>query len=214
MISVPVYNPAGQQVSTIEVDPAAFGSVVNRQLLHDSVVMHQANLRVGTHNTRRRGDVSGSKKKLFKQKGTGNARVGTKRTNKRRGGGVAHGPVPRDYSYQMPKKARRLATRMALLSKFEDNEALVVSGFSVAEPKTKQVVGLLKSLGLEGQTCLFATESSDKNLYLSARNIEGVQVLPIQDLFAFAILRRKRLVLTPAAIESLMKKPSATGEAE
>lgn len=203
MITLPVMNTEGQQVSTIEIDPAEFGGEVNKQLLHDAVVMYQANLRVGTHSTKTRGEVAGSKKKLFRQKGTGNARVGAKRTGKRRGGGVAHGPKPRDYSYSMPKKARRLATRMALLSKMLDEEAVVVEGLKGDQPKTKVMAGILKSLGLAGQTCLIATADLDRPLYLSARNIAGVDLMPANELNALALLKRKRLLLTSEALQKL-----------
>src|SRR5260370_22483629 len=138
-IAVPVFNALGEQTGTVEVDPAEFGGKVNRQLLHDVVVMHLANQRAGTHSTLRRGEVAGSTKKLFRQKGTGNARVGPKRTNKRRGGGTAKGPKPRDYEYHLPKKAVRAATRMALLSKFQDQEAVVVDDLSFPEINTRQV---------------------------------------------------------------------------
>src|SRR5205085_3878526 len=112
-LSVKVFNRQEDAVGTVEIDPAEFGGEVNRQLLHDVVVMHLANQRAGPHSTLRRGEVAGSTKKLFRQKGTGNARVGTKRTNKRKGGGTAKGPKPRDYEYHLPKKMVRAATRMA-----------------------------------------------------------------------------------------------------
>src|SRR6201993_1931516 len=134
MLTLKVYNREGAQVGTVEVDPEEFGGKINRQLLHDVVLMHLANQRAGTHSTLRRGEVAGSTKKLFRQKGTGNARVGTRRTNKRRGGGTAKGPKPRDYEYHMPKKAVRAATRMAVLSKFQDREAIVVDELSLPEP--------------------------------------------------------------------------------
>lgn len=215
MITLPVVNPEGQQVSTVEIDPAEFGGQVNKQLLHDIVVMYQANQRVGTHSSKRRGEVVGSGKKLFRQKGTGNARVGARRTGKRRGGGATFGPKPRDYSYALPKKARRLATRMGLLSKFQDSEAVIVDGLSLAEPKTKQVTKLLTALGLAGETCLISTDGVDRNVYLSARNIEGVDILPAHQLNAFALLRHKRLLLTRQALESLRKvdQPVAPGAA-
>ncbi len=108
-------NGQGQNVGTVEVDPADFGGKINKQLLHEVVLMYLANHRAGTHSTLRRGEVAGSTKKVFRQKGTGNARVGNKRTNKRRGGGTAKGPKPRDYEYHLPKKAVRAATRMAIL---------------------------------------------------------------------------------------------------
>src|SRR6201981_97600 len=139
MLTLNVFNRKGESVGTVEVDPADFGGAINRQLLHDVVVMYLANQRAGTHSTLRRGEVAGSTKKLFRQKGTGNARAGTRRTNKRRGGGTAKGPKPRDYEYHLPKKAVRKATRMALLSKLQDNEVVVIDDLAVPEIKTKQV---------------------------------------------------------------------------
>src|ERR1700733_11167401 len=116
MLTIPVYNPAGERIGEETIDPAEFGGEVNKQLLHDVVLMHQAAKRVGTVNTRGRADVAGSGKKLFRQKGTGNARAGSKRTNKRKGGGVAFARRNRDYSYSLPKRAIRAAIRMAILS--------------------------------------------------------------------------------------------------
>src|SRR6266478_820640 len=153
MLTLNVFNRQGDSVGTIDVDPAEFGGSVNRQLLHDVVVMHLANQRAGTHSTLRRGEVAGSTKKLFRQKGTGNARVGTRRTNKRRGGGTAKGPKPRDYEYHLPKKAVRAATRMAILSKFLDNEAIIVDEIKLPEIKTKTMNGILKSIKVDA-SCL------------------------------------------------------------
>src|SRR6059036_3888070 len=137
MLSLNVYNRQGDSVGTVDVDPAEFGGEINKQLLHEVVVMYLANQRAGTHSTLRRGEVAGSTKKLFRQKGTGNARAGTRRTNKRRGGGTAKGPKPRDYEFHLPKKAVRAATRMAILSKLQDNETVVVDALSFPEAKTK-----------------------------------------------------------------------------
>ena len=133
MLTVPVYNPAGEQIGEETIDPADFGGAINKQLLHDVVLMHLAARRVGTVNTRGRADVAGSGKKLFRQKGTGNARVGSKRTNKRKGGGVAFARRNRDYRYSMPKKAVRAAIRMALLSKFQDRQAIVLDGLTLSQ---------------------------------------------------------------------------------
>src|SRR3954469_14216891 len=135
MLKLSIYNRQVSENRTVEVDPAEFGGTVNRQLLHDVVLMFLANQRAGTHSTLRRGEVAGSTKKLFRQKGTGNARVGTRRTNKRRGGGTAKGPKPRDYEYHLPKKAVRLATRMAILSKLQDNEVVVVDDLAFEKPQ-------------------------------------------------------------------------------
>ena len=206
MLTLNVYNRQGESVGTVEVDPAEFGGEINRQLLHDVVLMHLANQRAGTHSTVRRGEVAGSTKKLFRQKGTGNARVGTRRTNKRRGGGTAKGPKPRDYEYHLPKKAVRAATRMAILSKFQDQEALVVDDLTLPEAKTKQVAGVLNALKLKGTSCLVGTAGRDEALYKAARNIPGVEVQPAKDLNAYTVLKQKRLVLTRAALDELRKR--------
>src|SRR3954463_8935998 len=196
MLTVPIYNAAGAKVGEESIDPADFGGEVNKQLLHDVVLMHQAARRVGTVNTRGRGDVAGSGKKLFRQKGTGNARAGAKRTNKRKGGGVAFARRNRDYRYSIPKKAVRAAIRMALLSKFQDNQAIVLDGLSLSKPQTKVVVKALRSIRrpdlteaeaaevvgepkaqalrrtLEGRSILIGLPGADPVLYRSARNIE------------------------------------------
>jgi large subunit ribosomal protein L4 len=207
-LSLNVYNRQGETVGTVEVDPAEFGGRINKQLLHEVVLMHLANQRAGTHSTLRRGEVAGSTKKLFRQKGTGNARVGTRRTNKRKGGGTAKGPKPRDYEYHLPKKAVRAATRMALLSKFQDQEALVIDELSFPEIKTKQMVGLLRALKLDQTTCLVGTAGPDLNVYKSARNIPGVEVAPASQFNAYTVLKQKRLLLTRAALDELRKGAS------
>jgi large subunit ribosomal protein L4 len=206
MLTLNVYNRNGESVSTVEVDPREFGGEINKQLLHDVVVMYLANQRAGTHSTLRRGEVAGSTKKIFRQKGTGNARAGTRRTNKRKGGGTAKGPKPRDYEYHLPKKAVRAATRMAILSKFQDQEAVIVDDLAFPEIKTKQMATVLKALKLNGATCLIGTAGRDDKLYKSARNIHGVQVLPTSDFNAYTVLKQKRLLLTKAALDELRKK--------
>src|SRR5216684_7540980 len=177
-IAVPLFNALGEQTGTVEVDAADFGGKINKQLLHDVVLMFEANQRAGTHSTLRRSEVAGSTKKLFRQKGTGNARVGTRRTNKRRGGGTAKGPKPRDYEYHLPKQAVRAATRMALLSKFQDQEAVIIDDLSLPEVRTRQVADILKALKLDGASCLIGTAGLDDKVYKSARNIRGVKILP------------------------------------
>src|SRR5260370_10863563 len=206
MLSTDVYKRQGETVGKVEIDPAEFGGKVNRQLLHDVVIMHLANQRAGTHSTLRRGEVAGSTRKLFRQKGTGNARAGTRRTNKRRGGGTAKGPKPRDYEYHLPKKALRAATRMALLSKFQDQEAVIIEDLDLPEAKTKQMAAVLKALKLNGTTCLVGTAGLDNKVYRSARNIPGIEVAPISQLNAYTVLRPKRLLLTRAALEELRKQ--------
>ncbi len=206
VLTLNVLNRQGETVGTVDVDPEDFGGAVNRQLLHDVVVMHLANQRAGTHSTLRRGEVAGSTKKLFRQKGTGNARVGTRRTNKRKGGGTAKGPKPRDYEYHLPKKMVRAATRMALLSKFQDSEAVILDDLALPEVKTKAMAAILKALKLGGLSCLIGTVNNDAKLYKSARNIPGVEVAPTSQFNAYTVLKQKRLVLTRAALEALRKK--------
>jgi large subunit ribosomal protein L4 len=204
-LTLNVLNAKGDAVGTVDIDPAEFGGSVNRQLLHDVVLMHLANQRAGTHSTLRRGEVSGSTKKLFRQKGTGNARAGTRRTNKRRGGGTAKGPKPRDYEYHLPKKAVRAATRMAVLSKFQDKEAVIIDDLKVTQIKTRDVVGVLKALKLNDTTCLIGLKEYDPLLYKSARNIAGIEVTPASQFNAYDVLRSKRLLLTRAALDELRK---------
>jgi large subunit ribosomal protein L4 len=217
MLSLNVVNRQGDAVGTVEIDEAEFGGKVNKQLLHDVVVMYLANQRAGTHSTLRRGEVAGSTRKLFRQKGTGNARVGPRRTNKRKGGGTAKGPKPRDYEYHLPKKAVRAAMRMALLSKFQDNETVVLDELSLPGIKTKTMAGILKALKLDELSCLIVPAGHDPVLYKSARNIHGVEVLPAANLNAYAVLRPKRLLLTRAALEELRRtgkkkeEPAAAG---
>jgi len=210
-----VYNRQGVPTSTVDVDPAEFGGTINKQLLHDVVLMFLANQRAGTHSTLRRGEVAGSTKKLFRQKGTGNARVGTKRTNKRKGGGTSKGPKPRDYEYHLPKKAVRKATRMAILSKFQDKEALVIDELSLTDVKTKEMAGILKALKLNETTCLIGTAAYDVKVYKSARNIAGVEVAPAPEFNAYTVLKQKRLLLTKAALDALRdagKKQAVTAK--
>jgi large subunit ribosomal protein L4 len=207
-ITVPVVNAQGQSVGSVEIDIDELGGKVNKQLLHDAVLMYQANQRSGTHSTLRRGEVAGSTKKLFRQKGTGNARAGTRRTNKRRGGGTAKGPKPRDYSYSMPKQSLRAATKMALLSKLQDGAAVIIDEVKLPEIQTKAVVGVLKALKIE-KSCLISLGKSDidekQTVYKSARNIEGVAVLPASQLNCLAVLRPRKVLLTKAALNEICK---------
>lgn len=230
MLTIPVYNTAGERVGEESIDPADFGGAINKQLLHDVALMHMANKRVGTVNTRGRGDVAGSTKKLFRQKGTGNARAGAKRTNKRVGGGVAFARRNRDYSYALPKRAIRAAVRMAVLSKFQDNQVLIVEGLNPAEPKTRVVAQALKAIPrpdlteteaalavgetkvqaarrkLHGRSILLGTAAHDPILYRGARNIPGVEVAPVQDFNTYDVLKQRYLVLTREALAALKER--------
>ncbi|MEM7783917.1 MAG: 50S ribosomal protein L4 [Planctomycetota bacterium] len=209
MASLDVYDSGGNKVGKYEIDPAELATTINKQLLHDVVVMYQANARQGSHKTKSRAEVSGNKKKLYRQKGTGNARAGSKRTNVRRGGGHAFARRNRDYSYRLPRKAVQLATRMALAGKIQDEEVLVVDSLSMEEPKTKAIVQMLKGMGIDGKSALIATSEYSPVVYKSARNVAGVEVLNCTDLNALAILKPYRVVVAKDALDKLREKAKA-----
>ena len=212
-ITVAVRDKTGQSVGTVNFDADELAPGINKQLLHDVVVMYEANRRVGTVQNRNRAQTEGSTKKLYRQKGTGRARAGTLRTGVRRGGGRAHARYPIDYSYRLPKKAIRLATRMALLSKFMDEQVTLLSDLSIAVPKTKAIAGMLKSLGLSQRSCLLATEAHDGKVWRSGRNIPTLWISSCDDLNAYDLLHQRQLILTRSAFDRLRnrgsKKPAA-----
>ncbi len=204
MLKIPVRDMSGGSAGDYEFDEADLASGgINRQLLHDAVVMYEANRRVGTVVTKSRGMVRGSTKKLFRQKGTGRARAGNARTPVRRGGGHAFGKKNRDFSYRLPRKAIRLATRQALLSKFQDDQAILVSELTCAAPKTKVIAEMLTKLSVNGSV-LLVSAGLDKVLYQSARNIPGVAVLPVSDLNAYDLLKHRNLVMASGAMDVVL----------
>jgi large subunit ribosomal protein L4 len=209
MTTLPIYDMSGTKVGDYEIDPQSIAPRVSKQLLHDVVVMYLANQRQGSNKTKSRGEVSGSTKKMYKQKGTGNARMGAKRTPVRRGGGHANARQPRSYYYRLPRKAVQAATRMAIAAKISAGSVIVVDKFIMDAPKTKTLALAFKAIGLEGQTKTFVTSGLDKNLYLSGRNIQGLTVSPVSDLNALIILRPRKLVVTKDALDWLKSKVSA-----
>jgi large subunit ribosomal protein L4 len=220
MAELPVYNASGEEVGTYSIEWTDLAPTINKQLLHDVVVMYQANLRQGSHHSKSRGEVQGSKQKLYRQKGTGRARAGSKKAHQRRGGGHYKAKRPRDYSYRLPVKAVRLATRMAIASKVRDNEIVVVDDLPFEQPKTKQMAGVLSALKLSETTTLIATADLDANVYKSARNIDKVTVSPVADLNALAVLKPRRMLVTRAALDRIkeraaepLRKPRPAAEA-
>ena len=201
-MNLAVYDISGKKVGSYEIDPAELAPAVNKQLLHDAVVMYQANQRQGTFRTKNRGEVAGSTKKLYKQKGTGNARAGARRSGTRRGGGHIFAKRPRDFGWRMPKKALRAATRMALAARLADDEVKLVDGLELGSPKTAVVAKLLKSLGIAEKTVLVAPAKHDDMLWKSARNIDGVSVSPVGDLNAWSLLQPRAVLMTTAAIDA------------
>ena len=209
MVSLPVYDLAGNKVGSYEIDPDTIAPKVNKQLLHDAVVMYLANARQGSNKTKRRGEVSGSTKKMYKQKGTGNARMGAKRTPVRRGGGHANSRQPRSYYYRLPRKAVQGATRMALAAKISAGSVVVIDRLAMDAPKTKALAAAFKAMGLEGVTKTLATAAVDRNVYLSGRNIQGLTISPVSDLNALTILRPRKLVVTKEALDWIKARATA-----
>jgi large subunit ribosomal protein L4 len=199
----------GKQVGSYEIDPAELAPTVNKQLLHDAVVMYQANARQGTQKTKTRGEVAGSTKKLYRQKGTGNARAGARRSGTRRGGGHIFAKRPRDFGWRMPRKALQTATRMALAARLADDEVKLVDAISVAGPKTAPVAKMLAALGVGERTVLVAPEKHDADFWKSARNIDGVSVSPVGELNAWSILRPRSIVMTKAALDAFRESAKA-----
>jgi large subunit ribosomal protein L4 len=211
-VNLAVYDIAGKQVGSYEIDPSELAPTVSKQLLHDAVVMYQANQRQGTQKTKTRGEVAGSTRKLYRQKGTGNARAGARRSGTRRGGGHIFAKRPRDFGWRMPRKALQTATRMALAARIADDEVKLVQSLPVDAPKTAAVAKLLKALGLDEKTVLVAPEKHDANFWKSARNIDGVSVSPVAELNAWAILRPRSIVMTTAAIDAFRSSVKATAK--
>ncbi|MCU0871716.1 MAG: 50S ribosomal protein L4 [Pirellulaceae bacterium] len=209
MTSLPIYDRAGNQVGSYEIDPAAVAPAVNKQLLHDVVVMYQASRRQGTQKTKSRGEVRGSTKKLYRQKGTGNARAGSRRSGVRRGGGHIHALQPRDYSYRLPRKAVQAATRMAIRSKLDSGNLVCVDQLSFSEPRTKEMAAVLGALKLSGHSTLVATVGYDVNVYKSARNIDKVTVSPVAELNALSVLQPRRMLVTKEALDAICRKVQA-----
>jgi large subunit ribosomal protein L4 len=209
MATFPIYNLAGGEVGSVEVDSSQIAPEPNKQLLHDVVVMYQANMRLGTVRTKSRGMVAGSTKKMYRQKGTGNARAGSKRSNIRRGGGHAFAKTNIDYSYRLPRKAVRLATRMSIRSKFDDAQVTLLDSLSLTEVGTRQIASALASIGLSGTSVLLVTPEYDPVIWKSARNIPGVWVSPVDELNAYQVLHQRQLVLPQAALTKLLEAESA-----
>ncbi len=208
MIELTVYNTSGQQVDTLRIDESVLGGCVRYALLKQAIVMYHANKRVGTVATKSRGLVAGSTRKLYRQKGTGNARAGSRRTGKRVGGGMTFAKDPRDFSQRMPRKQRLLARDSAVLAKLRGNNVVVVDGLAFEKPRTKDFAGILKNLKIE-RSCLVAISGYDENVYKSARNVRKVDVLPIADLNAGAIVNHKQLLFTKDALTSFLNRTAA-----
>ena len=203
-MTVDVVNQQNVKVGSLDLSEDVFGGRVKTDLIHASVVRANAAERRGTHATKVRGDVAGSGKKPWRQKGTGRARVGEIRNPLWRKGGTVFGPQPRSYEYQLPKKVEKGALRAALSQRLRDGAVIVVDALSVAEIKTKAAAEMLKRLGVDGKALLVDVKPEDR-LALSVRNIEGVKLLASNRVSARDVMDTRRVVLTRAALEKLQE---------
>jgi large subunit ribosomal protein L4 len=203
MIEVPIFNLAGDKVDTLQLDPAKLGGEVNNALLKQALVIYHANQRQGTVQTKARGEVAGSTRKMFRQKGTGNARTGGIRNPIKKGGGHAKQKRPKEWRQALPKKARQLATKNAILSKIQSNDLRIVSEIKLEQPKTREVAKLWKALGLD-RSVLVALAGRDEMMEKSARNIDRTTLTTVSQLNAWDILRNRTLLVTKAGLEQIL----------
>ena len=199
-MEIPVYSKEGEKIDNLQLDDKKFGGPIRNKLLRDAVTMYEANKRQGTACTKTRGEVAGGGRKPWVQKHTGRARAGSIRSPLWKGGGVSFGPRPRDYSYAIPKKARKLALYTALSAKVRDNELVVIDNLNFDIPRTKQMLSILKALNIDNSSCLIVIPKANENVWKSARNIPSVKIMTSTELNAYEILRPKKVLLTKEAL--------------
>jgi large subunit ribosomal protein L4 len=198
MPTVDIVDLNNQKVGELELADDVFGAPVNEALLYEAVRAYQAGLRAGTHKTKVRSEVAGSGKKLWKQKGTGRARMGSIRSPIWRHGGIVHGPVPRDYSYKLPRKMVLGALRSALSAKVRDGELKVVHEFSLNDHKTKTAMNALANVAT-GRTVLVVDNGDNRNLMLGMRNLKGITLMPTRDVNPYHLLGHQNVLISEAA---------------
>lgn len=205
MAEIKTYDKSGDKVSVTEVDETVYGDKLKKRLLNDAILMYEACRRQGTHSTLTRAEVNRTTRKPYRQKGTGSARCGDFRSPLRRGGGVIFGPKPRDYSYAMPRKARKEALRNALWAKLSDGEVFFISSFTLDAPSTKEASSVLNKLELSGKS-LILTKGRDEVSFKSFRNITGVRVLPVDDVNAEHMIRHRNVVFLNDAFDGMKER--------
>jgi len=198
-VRVPVYNLAGEVVKHIKVSDHVFAAPFNQAVVHQAMVRQQANARQGTASTKTRSEVSGSTRKLYRQKHTGSARAGSRRSPLRRGGGIAFGPKPRSYRQAMPKRMRQLALRCVLSAKAGDKELMVLEQLKLDEPKTKEMAQILTALGVDS-SALIVTKEAEDNVVKSARNLPEIKTMPAGLLNVVDLLSYKMILMTETAV--------------
>ncbi len=209
-MELPVLNKAGEDTGkTIQLNDQIFGIEPNDHAIYLDVKQYMANNRQGTHHAKERNEITASRRKIKRQKGTGTARAGDNKNPIFRGGGRVFGPRPRDYSFKLNKKIKRLARRSALSYKVKDNAIAVVERFDMEQPKTKEFSEIRKNLGVSDKKSLFILENPSKNIYLSSRNIPDVKVLPVNELNTYEIMNAHAIVFFEGSLDTLEKHLSA-----
>lgn len=201
MAVVDVLNSSGTKVSQVDLNDEIYNVPVKKSVLHDVVTMQLANRRAGSASTKHRSDVAGSTRKLFRQKGTGRARRGNIKSPLLRGGGVAFGPKPKSWGYKVPKKVRKLALKMALSSKFKDDDILILDQFELDQVKTKVFSKVAGNLKMEN--ALIVIDQENEKLELSSRNLPEFKVMRFEGLNVYDILKHRTLVLLEASVKAI-----------
>jgi large subunit ribosomal protein L4 len=205
MPKLTVYKTDGKEAGTIDL-PESFAKAVNSAVIHQAIVMYQANQRQGTLDTKIRSEISGGNKKPFRQKGTGRARQGSTRSPLMHHGGIVFGPHQRDFSYSVPKKVRTAALRESLNAKFKDDSLVCVDHMDVKSGKTKDFVSILKTLKVSGKKVLALFDDCQKEVTLASRNVRGIQIAVGGEVNALDILKNNKILATQAAMEKLLKR--------
>ncbi len=206
MIDVPVYNMTGEQTGTVQIDESTLGRRVRLDLLKQAVVMFNSNQRHGSARTKSRGMVEGSTRKIYRQKGTGNARMGPVRQPVRRGGGVAFAKLERSFRRGMPRKMKQLARNSALLAKLKSGNVAIVDPLKIDQPKTKTLYAVLKAIRAN-EGCLLALDAPNAVVFRSGRNIPDTDIRQVHELNAYEILRRRKLIFTRPAFDAVVANP-------
>ncbi len=206
MTKLKVWNQEGKIVEEIELNPKIFDGEVNYVLIHQAVVTYLANQRRGLASTKTRGEVKGSGRKPWPQKGTGRARIGSVRSPLWRGGGVVFGPKPRDYSKKFPQRMKNLALKSTLNAKLKDDEIMIIEDIKIDKPKTKEVVSILKNLNLNGEKIKIVVDKQNRDLKLAVRNLEKVELEKAETLTTYTALDCKKLIITKDSLKKLEKR--------
>ncbi len=202
MIKVPVFDSNGSPLEDVSLPEERFGGKVRRELLRDAIIMHEANHRRGTASTKTRGEVKGGGRKPWKQKHTGRARAGDIRSPIWKGGGVVFGPRPRDYSFSIHRKAKKIALQSAILSKLMDNEVILIDKLELETPSTKKLANLLKSLEVR-ESCLIVIQKFDETIWKSSRNIYNVKLRVASDLNTYDVIKHKKLLIVKDVLDNI-----------